>query len=425
MLSRLTRTRLFAPLALLALVATLLTFPLGALAADKLTLKDGRVIEGAITREGDEFVYITTKVGSIEKQEFFTKDQIAKIDRESDTKPKPDAANAKPSPDKSTPAAEGKSGATRVCILNFGPPSSWMGKVGNMVGVQCAAQSYSEVVPMLKKAKVDVVVIRINSGGGLALEVPRFHKVFLEEFRPNFRTVGWVESAISAAAMSPYVLEEFYFLPEGNLGACTAFSGRLNAAKDVPLEMYLTMMEKASADAGRDPKIMRAMQIMDPLSATKDENGDVHWFQDTSGKRVLNPPGQVFTINSADAEEFKFSRGTAATVEELMEKMGIHEYEVVAEDATRYVDEFMRRSDATEKLFNERLSKYVLALQTAARVQDRTQRGAEVGRARRLLDEIESDVKKNANFEFMNPVGQLDREWFAIQREQLKQMMRR
>jgi polyhydroxyalkanoate synthesis regulator phasin/ABC-type amino acid transport substrate-binding protein len=422
MLARLTRTKIVGVLMALAVAAVMLAFTGGAMAADKVTLKDGRVVEGKITREGDEFVYIVVKVGSIEKQEFFTKDQISKIDRDSGvTDPKAAAAPADTKP--SEPAA-GKSGATRVCVLNFGPPSSWMGKVGNMVGVQIAAQAWDEVIPMLKKAKVDVVVVRVNSGGGLAAEVPKFHDLFIKKYRPNFRTVGWIESAISAAAMSPYVLEEMYFMPEGNLGACTMFSGSLVAAKGVSLEWVLSLMEKASADAGRDPKIMRSMQIMDPLSVTKDENGEVRWFQDTSGKKVLNPPGQILTINSVDAEAFKFSRGTAATIDELMKKMGINEYEIVAEDATRYVDEFMRRSDATEKQFTERLVKYGDAVGVARAIQDRTQRGAEVGRARRLLDEIESDVKKNANFEFMNPVGELSREWFMLQREMLKELMR-
>ncbi len=425
MRSRLLRTKFLAAVTLAAFaVMAFVASPAGALAADKVTLKDGRVVQGTITREGDEFVYITVKIGSIEKQEFFTKDQVSKIERDADAKPRPDAVPGdKPAPADASPAV--KSGVTRVAVLNFGPPSSWMGKCGDMVGLQVAAQAFHEAVPILQKAKVDVVIIRVNSGGGSVAEVFRFHDVFINEYKKNFRTVGWIESAISAAAMSPWVLEEYYFMPEGNMGACTAWSGDLVAAKDVPLEMYLAKMEEASGKAGRDPKIMRAMQIMEPLSATKDENGEVKWFQDTSGDRVLNPPQQVFTINSRDAAEFKFSRGTAATVEEVCKAMGLQEFEVVAEDATRYVDEFMKRSDSAEKQFQERLAKYQMALGVAASIQDRTQRGAEVGRASRLLDEIEMDVKRNKNFEFMNGVGQLSREWFILQREQLRQLMRR
>jgi len=401
-------------------LVSILSFCGEAFAVDKVTLKDGRVIEGTITREGDEFVYITVKVGTIEKQEFFTKDQISKVERDGAANPK---AAATPGTIDTKPAAAGKSGVTRVAILNFGAPSSWMGKVGDMVGVQVAAKAWDEAIPLLEKDGVNVVVVRINSGGGLGMELDRFHKTF-ENYKKKFRTVAWVESAISAAAMAPYVLEEFYFMPEGNLGGCTGWSGSYVSVKGVGLEAMLSTMEDASRSGGHDPKIMRAMQIMEPLSATIGEDGEVLWFQDLSGKFVVNPKEQVLTFNAEKAMKFKFAKGIAATPDELVKKMGIQEYEMAGEQATRHIDDFMRRTDTTEKKFTERVVMYSMALETASGIQDRTQRGAEVGRARRLLDEIENDVHRNPNFEFMNPIGELNREWFMIQREQLKEMMR-
>jgi hypothetical protein len=401
---------------------TILAFGGPAFAADKLTLKDGRVVEGTITREGDEFVYITVKIGTLEKQEFYTKDQISKVERDSATADPTKAAATSAKPDVK-PAAAGKSNVTRVAILNFGPPSSWMGKVGDMVGVQVAAKAWDEAIPLLEKDGVNVVVVRINSGGGLGMELDRFHKTF-EVYKKKFRTVAWVESAISAAAMSPYVLEEFYFMPEGSLGGCTGWSGQYVSVKGVGLEAMLSTMEEASRSAGRDPKIMRSMQIMEPLSANIEDDGTVTWFQNLDGKNVVNPREQVLTFNAEKAMKFKFAKGIAATPDELIKKMGIQEYEIAGDAATRYIDEFMRRTDVTEKKFSERIVKYSMALQTASGIQDRTQRGAEVGRARKLLDEIEKDVERNPNFEFMNPIGELNREWFMIQREQLKLLMR-
>ena len=129
------------------------------------------------------------------------------------------------------------------------------------VGIQINATAWERVVPMLEKDNIDTVVVRINSGGGLLLEVDKFHKVFIEGYKPRFRTVAWVESAISAAAMSPWVLEEFYMMPEGNIGGATAWSGNLKAVQGVGLEQVLHQMEKASVIGKRDPAIARAMQI--------------------------------------------------------------------------------------------------------------------------------------------------------------------
>src|SRR5690606_8085872 len=134
--------------------------------------------------------------------------------------------------------------------------------------IQVAAQAWADVVPMLERDQVDVVVVRINSGGGVPAEVARFYDVFQQEYKPRFRTVAWVESAIGAAAMSVWSLEEFYMMPQGDIGACTgAFMEQLNDLfVGQQLEDMLRLMEQMSDAAGREPKIMRSMQIMEPLS---------------------------------------------------------------------------------------------------------------------------------------------------------------
>lgn len=309
--------------------------------------------------------------------------------------------------------------ATRVAILNFGPPSDWQGSTGSMVGTVANAKAWKEAVPLLKKDKVDVVVVRINSGGGLLLEISRFHEVYEKDYKPNFRTVGWVESAISAAAMSPYVLEEFYFMPEGNLGACTGWSGQLTAVKGMQLEMVLHLMEKASATGKRDPKIMRAMQIQEPLTANIDENGDVTFFQNESGAIRLNPPEQILTLNATDALKVKFSRGTAATKEELVQVMGITEHEFAGLEATKFIDQNMRSNDRAEKRFNDFYAKYSQSVGAAQSIADRDQRRREVGVARRHLTEIKAAVRINPNFALLNG---LPDNWFEEQEDLLKQL---
>jgi len=112
---------------------------------------------------------------------FYARDEIAKIER--------DAPNPAERPSwrrRSTGEGrrlEGK--ATRVAIMNFGPPSSWQGKTENTVGIEISAQAWKDAVPLLEKDGVQVVVVRINSGGGLANEVPKFHDVYEKEYKPR------------------------------------------------------------------------------------------------------------------------------------------------------------------------------------------------------------------------------------------------
>lgn len=401
--------------------------------ADKLHLKDGRVLEGTVVKKGEGFLFFKVKVGSIESEQLFTTDQITKLEvtpaatgdeaassseaAKTESSAKTDAAKAESGEGTAAPAAKAKGSATRVAILNFGPPSSWQGEVGNMVGSVITAKSWKAAIKPLQDDGVQVVIVRVNSGGGALAELHPFHEVF-EEYKKKFRTVGWIESAISCAAMSPWVLEEFYFMPEGNMGACTGWSGNLVAMKGWGLEMVFKMMEDASAMANnRSPYIMRAMQIQEPLSVDFDALGNPVWRQDEDGELVLNTKGRVFTMTKDQALKSKFAKGVAANVPELMKAMNINEYEIVGQKATDLVDKSMREADKAEKRFEEVLIKYSQAVGFAAQAQDKKKRGEFIAAARRHLEELERLFRANRY-----AAGGREEEWFQEQRNILKEL---
>ena len=393
--------------------------------ADKLHLKDGRVLDGKVVREGKGFIYFKVKVGTLESEQLFVQSDITKIERD-DPAPKTDE-NIKKDEDAKADAKNGDAkadapkhtGATRVAILNFGPPAEWQGAVGNMVGLEVNAAAFKRALPLLEKAKAEIVVIRINSGGGASAEMPKFHELFEGEYKNKFRTVCWVESAISCAAMSPWVLEEFYFMSKGNMGACTEFSGRLNASTGMRLEMVLASMEKASIKGKKDPRIMRAMEIQEPLSVDVDENGEVHWRQDELGQFLLNRKEEVFTINAQDAVKFKFAKGIADTREQLAKAMGLQEVEWVAQDATDLIDKNMRDVDSSYKRFNAVIQKYEAAAALADQIDDKQRRGIMLADAKRYLAEIKQMLGLNPNFAGF--IGLPDG-WVPTQEERLKKI---
>ncbi len=391
--------------------------------ADTVKLKDGSVLEGKITREGDRFIFISVEVGGITQEKFVMRDQIESIRRDADADPSKDQpADTQEGKEPGDEAAPGTH-PTRVAVLNFGPPSSWQGEAGNTVGIHISAENFRSVIPLLERDKTDVVVVRINSGGGALSEMVPFHEVF-KEYKKKFRTVTWIESAISCAAMSPWVIEEQYMMPQGNIGACTAWGGRLIAAKGVSLEQILYDMEKASAEGKHDYRIMRAMEILDaPLSATVDPvTGVVTFSQDLSGDIVLNRPEDILTLTADQAEKIKFSRGTAATLDELMKVMGIPEYELVGEQASKKVDEYMRNATRLENQFGELYRKYTIAVQAAGALQgddNKTRRGAEVGIARRHLNTLRGLININENFQYQYGTTP---EWFEAQERMLREL---
>ncbi len=396
--------------------------------ADKLHLKNGKVLDGAVVAEGKGWVQFKYTLATIEQTQIFTDAEYTKVEKDTAAGSTPVAPGEKKAD--AAVSSKRKPGVTRIAVLNFGPPSEWSEKCGDMVGVQVSAEAYKKALEMLKKQDVDVCVIRVNSGGGYGLEVGKFHDLFHNEYKKTFRTVGWMESAISAAAMSPWVLNEFYFMDKGNIGACTGWSGQLVAVKGIALEEMLVQMEKASVLGGRDPKIMRSMQIMEPLSVTKDgATGEIKWFQNLSGEKIINGNDRVLTMNSEDALNYGVSKGTANTREELARLMlGENaEFEFVGADVTEYVDNFMREQDRAEKIAVEVAIKYITALRLAQAVQDRQERGAQVNIAKRQLAQLRKWVAMNPNMEFHlgNTVGALlDKEWFRIQEEILRELLK-
>lgn len=416
--------------------------------ADKVFLKDGRVIDGKVkSNDGTSLVFVEMKDGKEVQTHYLSiADEVSRVTVEEvkpaapattapaattpakSEKPADTSKSSEPSTGKSDSAKGEKPGKaitgrpTRVAILNFGPPRSWQGEIENTVGQEIAADAWRRAVPMLEKDKVDVVVVRINSGGGYLFELYKFHDVYQKLYKPKFRTVAWVESAISCAAMSPWVIEEFYMLPEGNIGACTGWSGSLVAVKGVELEVVLRDMEEASRLAGRDPKIMRAMQIQEPLSYNEDADGNITWFQDLSGKHVVNPANQILTFTADEAVKSKFAKGKAATPEELMKVMGINEFEWAGKEATKFIDQNMRDNDKVAKRLSELETKYGLALQAARQLrgpQNKDRRMQEVGVARSALKQMKQWMSSNPNFFMTTGHSQA---WFDEQERILKEL---
>lgn len=418
-------SRFLASIAVIALVGIVLVGTAQpALAADKIVLKDGRVLEGEIVRELNGSVWLTYTVGGIEQRGFFAANQIETIERDVS---RPTAIEAPVRADaKAAPKAR-RAGAPRAVVLTL----------EGTVGMEFAAKPLREAIPMLERELGPaedgerVVVLKINSGGGLLLEIERLHELIEQEYKPRFRTVVWIESAISAAAMTAHIVEEVFFMPQGNYGACTGYSGPLVAMKGRGLEEVLYKMEKVSARGQRDFKIMRSMQINEPLSANINSDGTVTWYNSDEGEYLVNPAGRILTFNASTAEQFKFSKGTAKTIDELVPLFGYEEIEWVGKEvpgslfpiteAEQHQIEWRESVKTANGRFNEYIAKYRISIANAQSAQERDERGMFVGAARRELNIIERACKDHPNIKLLNGIPD---EWFEEQRQLLRDLMR-
>lgn len=391
-------------------------------AGDKIHLKDGRVIEGEIVREVDGSVWVDYSIGGVtQKGAFFAAGQIEKIERDAAGGPAP-TEPIRAAKENSPGKAAKRPGEVRGVVITL----------EGTVGIQFAAKALEDAIPWLEEQEVDVVVLKINSGGGLLLEIEKLHKVIVDEYKPRFRTVAWIESAISAAAMTSHVLEEIYFMPEGNYGACTGWSGALVAVEGRELEEVLYMMERASAEGKKDFRIMRSMQIEEPLSYNRSEDGQITWYNDeTTGQVVVNPAGRILTFDAVQATQCKFSKGTADSIAALTPLLGYQEINWLGRHVEGEIfpvskaEEDMRAwrsgvSTAEEK-FQAYFAKYAISVGNAQGAQDRATRGQFVGQARKHLAIIERACKDYPNLMLLQG---LPEEWFQQQHEMLRDLMK-
>ncbi len=412
-------------LALLALVVLTIASPLAA-ARDVVTLKDGRRVEGDIIREIDGNIWMIVYIGEIKKQEFFAAGSIDRVVRDAT----PDEGDM----DEAEKPARAPSGNI---------PKGEVITLEGMVGIEYSARHLESLIPQIEKdiGEGGILVLKINSGGGALLEIQPLSDVIEFKLKPKFETVGWIESAISAAAMNSITLERLYFMPQGNFGACTGWYGNLTAVKGRQFEEAKEMMRKIVARGGYDYKIMEAMQgnpeAEVPLSATIDpQTGEVTWYtSEDDGEILVNPGTEVLTFNAVQAEQLRFSQGTARTLDELAHKMGYEEVDWVgdwqrdlvfpvgpAERENRRWREFI---DQNHQGLQIAVAKYRLYLSTAQSTQGRA-RAMMVGKARKFLRQIKRYFKESPNsflFTLNLPPDQF-KYWYEDQQQLLRDLMK-
>lgn len=403
----------------------------------RFTLKDKRVIEGTIQREVNGYYWVKATIGNIEQEMVLSPDQIESVERLTGNAPAADTPATASDPVASTKPVT--SGTPRAVILTLGEQPG-----RDMVGLYTAAKPLRDAIPVLEEEigtdGSGVVVFRVRTYGGMVIEISKLHEVILKEFKPRFRTVGWVEIAISAGAATSTVLDELYFTTDGIYGAAVGFrseGGVMKAMEGMSFEEFVYYMEKMSAAGGRAPEIFRAMQNTVPLSATIDENGDVKWFQDeTTGKILVNPADKVLTFNARQAVDLKFARAIIDDYRDLPKAMGYQELTWVGKNvkdvswpvskAEELQQRYRDRVHDDETRTNAFLLDFQGSVEAAQGAGEKRDRVKMVGRARQALDRIKAMVKNNPNFA-LTIFNQLPEQWpiwIEEQEKLLRDLMR-
>lgn len=156
--------------------------------------------------------------------------------------------------------------------------------------------------------EADLVIVDMDTYGGIVTDA----KDIVENIMA-FDTPIWVfinNDAASAGALISIACDSIYMAPGANIGAATVVTTDGTAAPDKYQSYMRSTMRSIAEEKGRDPQIAEAMvdQSIAIDSVTKE--------------------GQVITFSTAEAIQFGFCEAKVNSIEELLERNGVQDYEI-------------------------------------------------------------------------------------------------
>jgi len=295
---------------------------LGAL-ADTLYTKDGRTFTGRVLSQSDDKIVFETDSGDIKMRMEFRPSEVEKLVKEDLPKPK-----TQPSVRRSTTTspAIGKNGEpTPPPIVKYDKPTYYLIPLRGEVGKTIKAQYLEKALADAVTRQPTVVVIHVDSPGGLTDEVEPIVTA-LEGYQKKLRMVVLVKRAMSAAAISLLACKEIYMQPMGTFGAATAFQiGPSGMPADINEKFQSAWRATGRAAAevgGHEPLLAEAMI---------DARQDLHVEVDKDGKKVIRPGqgddmlvarGKLLAMTAREALNCGLSSGTVSDVDELGNVLG-------------------------------------------------------------------------------------------------------
>ncbi|WP_321996518.1 NfeD family protein [Draconibacterium orientale] len=176
----------------------------------------------------------------------------------------------------------------------------------------------------------DVFLIHMNTYGGTVVDADSIRTRILQSNIPVYVFID--NNAASAGALISIACDGIYMRPGGSIGAATVVN-QTGAAMPDKYQSYMRSTMRATAEAhGKDTTITAAGDTI------------IDWFRDPKiaeamvDERIfiegVSDTGQVLTFTPSEAMENGFCEGTAETIDEVLQQVGIADYELFEYEPT-------------------------------------------------------------------------------------------
>ena len=178
-----------------------------------------------------------------------------------------------------------------------------------------------------------IIVLKINSNGGLVAESIKINDTIRDIKSRGHRVVSWIRKAISAGCNTAMACDEIVFNPLGTAGSVTTVRGTasVDESQDPAVMEHLIMTAKESGyseHVARSMKLNRYMTayVKDPETGKVDWYGGVdgNWYEPLpEGAVVISTKDQNLSFNASNALACGFSRGTCRDLDEVAEYLNL------------------------------------------------------------------------------------------------------
>lgn len=177
---------------------------------------------------------------------------------------------------------------------------------------------------------------------------PIFTREIPHEWDKQPKIIFWVKKAMGGAAFLPLCCPDIYFSPDGRMGGVGYIEELLKGGGDEvvvqkQLSLRLRHAEGMAISGGHAPELIRAMALNSYILSVRFNGDEPEYLErlpennseylltddgkdasaDSDVERARSEGNDVLTLNAEWAQKLKLSKGTVATIDDLMFALGI------------------------------------------------------------------------------------------------------
>jgi len=295
--------------------------------ADTLVTKEGQTFNGRVVKEDRyKVVFEIHRFGAAVVKEF-RKADVKEITKGESPAPAPKPAPSAKGPEESVDPIAKKPDPPP--IVAYDKPTYYVIPLSGEVGSQITADYLGQCLADAAKRKVNVVILEVDTPGGLIAEVDKLVDCLREQGK-SLRIVAYVRRALSAGAVTTLACREIYVHPRAVFGAATAyrmsFFGVPMAISEKMQSVWRATARGAADVGGHNPLLAEAMIDNRMELCLKAGPEGKTQLAPGRGSKMLTTKGKLLTMTAKESVTAGLAIGVVEGIGLLREKLGFTEW---------------------------------------------------------------------------------------------------